>query len=47
MANYIELEEKFNNAIQQHCQTDEDKEAAKKYFKDYLVNDMIDAALEE
>lgn len=42
----VELEEKFNDAIQQICQTDRAKKEAKEYFKNYLVNDMIDEALE-
>ena len=43
----VELEEKFNDAIQQHCRTDEDIVEAKRYFQNYLVNDMIDSALKE
>lgn len=43
----VELEEKFNDAIQRYCVTEEDKTAAKTYFTNTLVTDMIDDALEE
>jgi len=43
----VELEEKFNDAIQDLCRTDEAKEEAKRYFENCLINDMIDETLEE
>ncbi len=42
-----EMEDEFAATIQRHCQTEEDKEAAKEYYKDYLVVNLIDDALEE
>ncbi len=43
----VELEERFIDAIQDLCRTDEAKEEAKVYFDQCIINDMIDEALEE
>ena len=43
--NWQELEDKFVDAIQQCCQTEEDKEAAKKYYHGMTVGELIDSAL--
>ncbi len=43
----VEIEEKIYDAIQRYCVTEEDKVAAKTYFTNILVSDMIDEALEE
>lgn len=41
-----DLEDEFTDAIQRCLQTDEDVEEAKKYFKDYTVEQLIDSAYE-
>lgn len=43
----VEIEEKIYDAIQRHCVTEEDKEEAKTYFNNILINDLIDEALAE
>jgi len=45
--NHIDLENEIIEAIQRCCSTEEDKEKAKRYFYNILVNDVIDEALEE
>lgn len=48
MAIGVELEEKFNDVIQQICGDDgAKKEEAKVYFDRCLINDMIDEALSD
>ena len=40
------LEEAILDAITRHCQDEDDREAALRYFKDILVSEMIDEAFE-
>jgi len=43
----VKLESKFINAIECTLNTDEDVKAAKKYFENCLINDLIDKALKD
>lgn len=43
---YTNLEDEMVEAIQRCCSTDSDKENALRYFKDCLINDLINEALE-
>lgn len=42
-----DLEAELHEAIQRCCQTKEDETAAKKYFAETTVDELIDDALEE
>lgn len=47
MKNPVDLEQAFHDAIMDHCIDDDGRDAAKNYFTNTTISDMIDEALED